>query len=221
MRDGRAEHYIISDPLFLEALSSQHYQPINFPGMDFAIKAKLMFTYGTTLGLPFKVRNAIRDTVSTAGTTGVGLNLFDNFFGGIGRLKDRETKARMLVNGGYIQFGHLNSGNADFARKALEANLDRRYILNDPASQDTLAGAWDKYSRMARKVLGRYDDWGNELENANRASLFAKESARRGSNLLAAYHARDILDFSVWKFQCSQDVQPTTALHQRQTTRFV
>ena len=197
LRKGSDKHYLVSDPLFMEALASQHYQPINFPGMDFAIKAKRMFTYGTTLGLPFKVRNAIRDTISTSGTTGVGYNLFDNFFGGMGRLKDREMKARMLVNGGYIQFGHLNSGNPDFARKALEANIDRRYVLNDPGSQDTLRGAWDKYFGLARKVLGRYDDWGNELENANRASLFAKESAKRGSNLLAAYHARDILDFSL------------------------
>ena len=195
--NGKERNYIISDALLLEALSSQHYKDINFPGMDFATKAKRMFTWGTTIGMPFKVRNAIRDTVSTAGVTDVGYNIFDNFFGGLGRLKDREMKARMLVNGAYIQFGHLSSGNADFARKTLEKNLDQKYILNNPSAQDNFEGAWRKYGRMARQILNRYEDWGNELENANRASLFQKEAAKRGSNLLAAYHARDILDFSL------------------------
>ena len=197
LRDGVEEYYQISDKMLFEALTSQHYQNVNFPGMDFAIKAKRYFTYGTTFGLPFKIRNAIRDTISTSGTTTIGYNVFDNFFGGIGRLKDQEMKARMLVTGGYIQFGHLSSGDADFARKILERNLDSRYILNNPDAQANLKGAMQKFGRMFKQVVGRYDDWGNELENANRASLFAKESAKRGSNLLAAYYARDILDFSL------------------------
>ena len=196
-RDGIQEHYLISDNLLLESLSSQHYQDVSFPGMKWAMEAKRLFTWGTTIGAPFKIRNAIRDTVSTAGVTNIGYNVFDNFFGGMGRLKDREMKARMLVNGAYIQFGHLSSGNADFARKTFEKNIDQRYVLNNPTAQDNLAGSFKRYGRMARQIFGRYEDWGNELENANRASLFQHEALKRGSNLLAAFHARDILDFSL------------------------
>ena len=196
-RGGKPESYTINEPMIFDALSSQYQDEIKFPGMDYIIGAKRLFTQLTTAGVSFKVRNAIRDTVTTAGTTDVGYNLYGNMFGGKALLKDREAKARMLVNGGYMQFGHIDGGSPDFSRRVLERNLDRRYILNNPEAHENFDQAMGRYWKFAKTMWGQYEDWGNELENANRAALFRRKSQQTGSDLLASYYARDVLDFSL------------------------
>ena len=195
--NGKKIHYHINNQQLYDALNSVHQGDMNIPGLDWAVKAKRWLTIGITSSPDFKIRNAIRDSVTVMGTTDVGFNIAKNFFGGFQSLKDREFKGRMLASGGYMQFGLVGPGDKKYAEKMLSRDLDMAYILNNPEANQNLLQAWAKHGRIFGRLWSRYQDWGDQIENANRAALFRKKIGEGKSDLEAAYYARDVLDFSL------------------------
>ena len=194
---GEKIYYHVNNQLLFEALTSMHQSDINVPGLKWAIKAKRLMTLGVTSTPDFKLRNAVRDTVTAAGTTEVGFNIFKNFFGGFKTLKDIHFKGLMLSSGGYMQFGYTRSDDRKLGEKLFKDAMGGGYILNNPEAQENLRQAMSRYGSFAKTIWSRYQQWGDKMENANRASLFKKAIAEGKSELEAGYLARDILDFSL------------------------
>ena len=199
--NGNKVHYHINDSpggqALFDALASVHHTDIKMPGIEWMVKAKRLLTLGITSSPDFKISNAIRDSLTVMGTTDVGFNIAKNFFGGFNSLKDREFKGRMLASGGYMQFGFMENKDPKMAEKLLARDLDMNYVLNNPEANENMRQAMVKHGRIFRRLWSRYQDWGDGMENANRAALFKKKLGEGKSDLEAAYHARDVLDFSL------------------------
>ena len=195
--NGQKHFYNINNEPLFEALSSVHESDLRVPGLEWAIKAKRFLTLGVTSSPDFKIRNAIRDSLTIMGTTDVGFNVAKNFFGGFSSLKDREFKGRMLTSGGYMQFGFMENQDPRVAEKMLARDLKMSYVLDNREAKENFQAAWSKQGRILRRLWSRYQDWGDTMENANRAALFKKKIGEGKSDLEAAYHARDVLDFSL------------------------
>ena len=194
IKDGKDFHYEISDPMLFDALASMGVTN-DFAGMGWAIKAKNMFTRITTASPVFKVRNVLRDTISAAGTTDVGWNLYKNAVGGWKELG--KSEAEMLVSGAYLQFGNIRSDDPNFAQKLLTKDMRSGFIGMNPEAHDGYMNALRKAHAMGRGVWDAYQKWGDKLENANRAAVFRHHLDKGDSQLKAAFEARDLLDFTL------------------------
>jgi len=194
LEGGKEKLYDINNKLLYQSLASLGSET-KFPGLKYLIDAKGLFTQIVTANPVFKINNIVRDTVSAAGTSDVGFNFFKNAVGGYRSIKDSE--ARMLVSGGYIQFANLRSDDPNYAETMLKKELSSGYMLSNPETDETFLSALSKAKKMGRTVWDSYSKIGDKLENANRASLFKALLEGGKSQTEAAFEARDLMDFTL------------------------
>ena len=63
MFEGQERHYLVDDPLVMNALTALHYVGSNDPFTKAARKFKHALTIGVTISPTFRVRNLLRDTI--------------------------------------------------------------------------------------------------------------------------------------------------------------
>ena len=194
LESGKEKFYNVNNKLLYDSLASLGPET-KFPGFKLMIGAKGLFTKIITNNPVFKVNNILRDTVSAAGTSDIGFNLYKNAVGGYKSLKDNE--AQMLVSGGYIQFAHTRADDPNYAETLLNKELSSGYILNNPESDETFLSALKKARHMGRGVWDWYTRVGDKLENANRAGLFKSLIEKGKSQTEAAFESRDLMDFTL------------------------
>ena len=194
LESGKEKFYNINNKLLYDSLASLG-PDTKFPGFKLMIGAKGLFTKIITNNPVFKTNNILRDTVSAAGTSDIGFNLWKNAVGGYKALKEYE--AQMLVSGGYIQFAHTRADDPNYAETLLNKELSSGYILNNPESDETFLSALKKARHMGRGVWDWYTRVGDKLENANRAGLFKSLIEKGKSQTEAAFGSRDLMDFTL------------------------
>ncbi|MFD1555759.1 LPD38 domain-containing protein [Paraburkholderia silviterrae] len=188
--DGKPEFYEVSDPHLLSAVSAMSAQ---VPGwMRPLATFKQILTTGTTLAPGFRIRNLIRDTLTALGTTDIKLNPVSNVVQGYrGATRGTQTHASMLASGGIINFGTMLEGNeATRAHRLIEQGVDAATILNN---EGAVSAMWTKAQHLAEL----YHEFGNKVENANRAALYEQLTAQGMGHDEASFHARDLMDFSL------------------------
>jgi len=193
--NGKKVWYEINEPNIYQALTNLNFEGFNNRPMKALRSFKRLLTFGVTASPDFKARNLLRDTLSSAATSKISLDLVGNVFGS-GRKstqKGSEAFMRMMAGGGNIQFGHLYGTDPEKVQAALASNLRKEGILDNPTG-------WGKFKTALLKGKDKWDDFGSRLENLNRAALFSQtleaKKGEEGAFLEANFEARDLLDFN-------------------------
>lgn len=184
MRDGVTEHWMVEDPFLLEAISALNYQAS--PLMKPLAKAKQWLTWGVTVNPTFKIRNLVRDLVSSVAMADLSYNVGLNFKNGWKlSASDSQIYASMLASGGVIKFG--TQENADRARKQVEKLAG--VVLDQNGAQ--------KLWGQVKSLYEVYAEFGDRTENVNRVALYERLVAKGHSHAEASFMARDLMDFSM------------------------
>jgi len=184
MRDGVTEHWMVEDPYLLEAISALNYQAS--PLMKPLAKAKQWLTLGVTVNPTFKVRNLIRDVVSSMAMADLSYNPAANVAKGWKlTARDSQVYASILASGGVIKFG--TQEQTDRARKQV-AKLSG-VMLDQNGAQ--------KLWSQVKALYAVYDEFGDRTENINRAALYDRLIAKGHNHAEASFMARDLMDFSM------------------------
>lgn len=188
--NGKKVWYEINEPNIYQALTNLNFEGFNNRPMRAMRKFKRMLTFGVTASPEFKIRNLFRDTISSAATSNISLNLFDNVFG-TGRkavFGDSLAAMRMMAGGGNIMFGHLYGTDPEKLQAQLAKNLRKENIIDNPK-------ALKKLSAKVAGLMDKWNDLGSKMENLNRGALFSQTLEKEGF-LEANFKARDLLDFN-------------------------
>lgn len=189
MVDGKKIHYEVDDAFVLTAISAMESASFNGLPMKVMGKAKHYLTLGVTVSPTFRIRNLLRDSISAIGQNEMSYNALMNVAKGYkGTNRKGDQYAQMLFNGALMRFGQLTDGkHAEHAKRLIASGVDDSTILtNAEKTKAAINKAWDEWQ-----------EFGDRMENVNRAALYQKMKADGMSDRDAAFAARDMLDFSL------------------------
>ena len=189
---GQDKTFILSDPHLMDAVAALHYTGLGDLAKPFTM-AKHFLTVGVTANPAFKIRNLIRDSIASIGTSSLSANPARNLKQGWkATAHDSETRAQMMAAGGMIRFGSMLDGkNSQRAKDLIHEGVLPEHILD---SGSKIAQFWKKTGRPA---LDAYNEFGDRLEQVNRAALYEQLIAKGVSPAEAAFQARDLMDFQM------------------------
>lgn len=189
MRDGQPVRIEIEDAGLVDAISTISYLGPKSMFLDVAKDFTNALRYGVTLSPAYKVRNLIRDSISSAAVSPLSKNLYQNVYNGL-KMSDKGNPTYMaaLASGGIFEMGVAHEGNqAKLIKRLVDKGVDYGTILDTPGKiKDKLQAALDWYNQQ-----------GNRFENANRLALYDKLIKEGKTHLEAAFQARDLMDFSM------------------------
>jgi len=188
MKDGKKAYYAVNDPALVESISMISFLGPKSPFLDVAKGFTNALRFGVTLSPGYKARNLIRDTVTSAGVSPVGMNILDNVQRGL-KLSDKgnPTYISAMAGGAVFELGAAHEGNqAALVKRLIKKGVKSNTILSDAGQiKDILKDMYEKYNEL-----------GNRFENANRLALYDKMIKEGKTHLEASYAARDLLNFT-------------------------
>lgn len=185
---GREQHYLVDDPFIYDAITS--LESVKVVGLEKVLsKFKHWLTLGVTINPAFQLRSLMRDAIQSIAITNIDTNPLVNVKQGIAsQIAKDQDYINALASGGLIRFNSLLEGNrADHTRKLIKMGVADSTIL------DTL----EKVEMFFTKVLDKWLAVGDISESTNRMALYKQQIAAGVDPLLAAYQARDLMDFSM------------------------
>ncbi|MBK7786840.1 MAG: hypothetical protein IPJ57_20375 [Gemmatimonadetes bacterium] len=193
MNNGQREHYTVSDPYVLTAISALEYAGLRGGVMDAMSFFKHVLTVGVTASPFFKIRNLIRDSLQAIGTANLDYNPAKNIKEGFKATKrGTDEYYDMLAGGGLIRFGTMLEGSEANRRRALvEQGVDPSTILDNESAVTKF------YHRKIEPMIEAYNELGNRGEEITRAALYKQLRAQGVSHVEASLEARDLMDFSM------------------------
>ncbi len=186
---GQERHYLVSDPMVLNALTSLHYVGSNDPFTKAARKFKHALTVGVTISPTFRVRNLLRDTIQAmAIDSNLSTNPLRNLVEGWKATgAESDTWRRLMAGGGAVRFGSFNDGSARNVKRLVdELGAHPDDVITSPAGM----------GRALRKAFDWYQETGDRSETINRAAIYQQARKAGRSHLEASYAARDLMDFT-------------------------
>jgi hypothetical protein len=189
MKDGKTTHYTLTDPDLVDAISTISYLGPKSAFLDIAKGFTNALRYGVTLSPAYKIRNLIRDSMSSAAVSELGPNMFENVYNGL-RMSSKGDPTFMaaLAGGGIFEMGTAHEGD--------QARLIKR-LIDKGVKEGTILDTPEKIKGKLQDVLNAYNELGNKFENANRLALYKKLRDSGKSHLEASFAARDLMDFSM------------------------
>ena len=193
MVKGEKQHYTVSDPMVMEAISALEYAGMKNPVMNAMSTMKHALTMGVTASPFFKVRNLIRDSVQAIAVSGLSGNVAANVVNGWKLSSPKsDSHFRMLAGGGTIHFGTMYEGSeAKRVQALVESGVDRSSIL---LNQNAVKAF---YRKVIEPTMTAYNELGNRGEEINRASLYDQLRKQGVGHGEASLQARDLMDFSM------------------------
>jgi hypothetical protein len=189
MENGKTVHYALSDPDLVDAISTISYLGPKSAFLDIAKGFTNALRYGVTLSPAYKIRNLIRDSMSSAAVSELGPNMLDNVYNGLKMSRKGDpTFMAALAGGGIFEMGTAHEGDqAKMIKRLIDKGVKATTILDSP----------EKIKGMFQDLLNNYNELGNKFENANRLALYRKLRDSGKSHLEASFAARDLMDFSM------------------------
>lgn len=189
MENGKTVHFTLSDPDLVDAISTISYLGPKSAFLDIAKGFTNALRYGVTLSPAYKIRNLIRDSMSSAAVSELGPNMFENVYNGLRMSKKGDpTFMAALAGGGIFEMGTAHEGD--------QAKLIKR-LIDKGVKEGTILDTPEKIKGKLQDLLNSYNDLGNRFENANRLALYKKLRESGKSHLEASFAARDLMDFSM------------------------
>ncbi len=189
MENGKTVHFTLSDPDLVDAISTISYLGPKSAFLDIAKGFTNALRYGVTLSPAYKIRNLIRDSMSSAAVSELGPNMFENVYNGLRMSKKGDpTFMAALAGGGIFEMGTAHEGDqAKLIKRLIDKGIKESTILDTP----------EKIKGKLQDILNSYNELGNKFENANRLALYKKLRDSGKSHLEASFAARDLMDFSM------------------------
>jgi hypothetical protein len=189
MVEGEKVHYEVDDPFILTAISAMESAQFKGLPMEIMGKFKHYLTLGVTVSPTFRIRNLLRDSIAAIGQNEVSYNALMNVAKGYkGTSRKGDQYAQMLFNGALMRFGQLTDGkHAEHAKRLIAAGVDDQTILTGP----------EKVKAALGKLWDEWQEFGDRMENVNRAALYEQLKKEGKSDIEAAFAARDMMDFSL------------------------
>lgn len=189
MDQGKQHWYVVDDPYVLTAITAIEATPLKGLPMDVMRSFKKALTIGTTISPIFKVRNLIRDTMAAPAQNEMSYNMLGNIAQGwSGTNTKGDDYAQMMFGGALMRFGtYLDGDHAEHVKMLINKGVDKSLILDDES----------KVKAAMTKLWDTWQDFGDRMENVNRAALYKQLRAQGKSHLEASYQARDMMDFSM------------------------
>lgn len=191
LEGGDDVHYAIHDRALFDAVSAMSQQVPRW--MAPISKFKRALTFGVTVSPGFKIRNLIRDSISSLAIGDMSKNVGKNLLQGYkATAHDSQTYASMLASGGIIRMGSMLDGNS--------AERTKRLIRENITTADRVLDSDSKLNAFRDEAVKRwkqYQEFGDRSENINRAALYEQLRAKGVSHTEASYQARDLMDFSM------------------------
>lgn len=189
MKNGKTTHYTLTDPDLVDAISTISYLGPKSAFLDIAKGFTNALRYGVTLSPAYKIRNLIRDSMSSAAVSELGPNMFENVYNGL-RMSSKGDPTFMaaLAGGGIFEMGTAHEGD--------QARLIKR-LIDKGVKEGTILDTPEKIKGKLQDLLNAYNELGNKFENANRIALYKKLRDSGKSHLEASFAARDLMDFSM------------------------
>jgi hypothetical protein len=189
MENGKTVHFTLSDPDLVDAISTISYLGPKSAFLDIAKGFTNALRYGVTLSPAYKIRNLIRDSMSSAAVSELGPNMFENVYNGLRMSKKGDpTFMAALAGGGIFEMGTAHEGD--------QAKLIKR-LIDKGVKEGTILDTPEKIKGKLQDLLDSYNELGNKFENANRLALYKKLRESGKSHLEASFAARDLMDFSM------------------------
>ena len=192
MRDGKAEHYRVEDPLLLRSLSAFATKERG-AFMRSLIWAKRILTAGATGTAEFVGANYIRDALEGWMVSGVDFNpITDPMRGVLGALKRDDATKTLMMTGSYFAQGHLYGHDADATSAALRRSLRSKGVKNKDLESfvGTIfrgpAWGWDRWTHIQ-----------SSMEHGSRWAAYESAMAAGMTPKQAAFNAKDQFDFSM------------------------
>jgi hypothetical protein len=189
MVNGEPMYYAVLNPLLLESIMSIGYLGPKSKFLDMARTMKNWLQFGVTISPVFRVNNLIRDSVGAMGVSQLKRNPFMNVLTGFASARAQDENYISATAGGAIfNFGTAIEGDsAPLVKRLIAQGVPAETILTTP----------DKVKAAMKKAWDKYQEFGNQVEAANRMALYKQLREKGMSHLEATYHARDLLDFSM------------------------
>jgi hypothetical protein len=188
MENGAPTFFKVMDQDLTDSISQINYlnkQSALFKAMT---QPTNWLRYGVTLNPAYKIRNIVKDSLTTVGISDISANIPANIKRGWELSnKASEIYADALASGAVFQLGSSHDGKS--------ADLIKRLIA-EGVSDNTIFNTQEKMLSGLKKAFKAYEDFGNRLENVNRMALYDKLISEGKSPLEAAYESRDLLDFT-------------------------
>lgn len=192
-KNGKDIWYQIKDASLMRALTQLNIKRDDNPLMKMSRAAKRFLTTGVTLSPDFLVRNFIRDSVH-----GWMINKDDFKFGKDSYIGAKQTWAKdettldLMFAGASFQGGYVHGNDPEKAAQQIRRAL-RKKGLNESEISKYLGSIPKNIGEMFEK----YRSVADSLENSNRASTYTRAKAANKSAKIAAFEAKDFMDFSL------------------------
>lgn len=184
-----AENPIVPPDLVLESLTMLNQPTWNNAGMKSLRMFKRIFTIGVTAAPEFRIANLLRDTMHSVAVGKMNYNMLDNVYEGWkGTEVGSDVEKRMMAGGGTVHFGLQYGDDPEAARMLIEEHIEAETLLTDERGAK-------KYKHALKGLWTIWRDFGNRIENVNRAALYKKRIGENVSHFQAAHESRDLLDF--------------------------
>ena len=188
MENGVPAYYKVADQHLIDNIAQ-----INYVGKQSALfkamtKPSAWLRYGVTLSPGYKIRNLVKDTMTTIAVSDTDPNAINTFKKGWELTnKASDSYADALAAGAIFQLGSSHDGkSADLIKRLIAEGIPGNTILNTQ----------EKMTNGLVKAFKSYQALGDRLENVNRMALYDKLIKDGKSPLEAAYESRDLLDFT-------------------------
>jgi len=189
MVNGEPMYYAVLDPMLAESIMSIGYMGPKSKFLDMARTMKNWLQFGVTISPVFRVNNLIRDSISAMGVSQLKKDPIRNVLTGLNSARaEDENYISALAGGSIFNFGTAIEGDsAPLVKRLIAQGVPAETILTTP----------DKVKSAMKKAWDKYQDFGNQVEAANRMALYKQLREKGMSHLEATYYARDLLDFSM------------------------
>ena len=187
--NGKDAYFHVNDPMLLESIGAITYLGPQSKVLDVMRNFKNYLRFGVTLSPAFKASNLIKDSIQSAGLSGLSNNFVKNVYDGFADSKPGSaTYIAALAGGGVFNYGTTLEGDrSQVVKKLLASGVNGENIVDTK----------EKVEHFLKKLWHKYEEIGNRSENINRIALYKKLRAEGKTHLEASFEARDLMDFSM------------------------
>ena len=193
MKNGEKMWYKVNEPSLLRGLVQLNVKRTDHPLMKMSRAAKRFLTTGVTLSPEFILRNFIRD-----GAHGWMINKdkfkfgFDSVNGAVKTWTKDEATLDIMFSGASFQGGYVHATDPEAAAQQI-----RRALRKKGLNEGEISKYLGSIPKNMGKMLEKYRDISDSMENANRVSTYSASIEAGKSKKVASFEARDFMDFSL------------------------
>ncbi|EOV3371228.1 hypothetical protein OSZ62_17040 [Edwardsiella ictaluri] len=198
--EGEEQLVEVSDPALFRAITMMDMERSNALFMRAARQAKRILTIGTTSMPDFIIRNFMRDSLHSWTINPDGVRAVTSAWAGLKKAyRQDDTLIEMMFAGATFGGGYANAYDLASTAQSLRAILRRKGYSDSQVHrfESTILRDGQDALRRLGGVWSRYRHLSEAAENANRVATYQAALKAGKGRALAAYEARDLMDFSM------------------------